>query len=136
MELRSIEVAAGILIDERKQVLLSQRSHLKTFPLQWEFPGGKQEENETNEFALIRELKEELDIKIYEPKFFMEIKHNYAAFRVKIHFYLVNSWSGLVTGNEGQIIRWYSIDQLEKIDLLEADTPVIKELKELIQFAL
>ena len=60
--MRSIEVAAGILIDKKKRVLLSQRSHLKIFPLQWEFPGGKLKENESIEFALIRELKEELNI--------------------------------------------------------------------------
>jgi len=133
--LRSIEVAAGILIDEKKRVLLSQRSHLKIFPLQWEFPGGKLKENESIEFALIRELKEELNIEICDPEFFMQLKYSYETFKVKIHFYLVYSWSGLVIGNEGQIIQWCSTEQLKKIDLLEADAPVIKELKGVIQFA-
>jgi hypothetical protein len=65
----------------------------------------------------------------------MQLKCSYETFKVKIHFYLVYSWSGLVIGNEGQIIQWCSTDQLEKIDLLEADAPVIKELKGVIQFA-
>jgi|TARA_B110000467_G_scaffold161474_1_gene182649 8-oxo-dGTP diphosphatase len=130
--LRNIEVAAGILIDKNKRILLAQRSHLKIFPLQWEFPGGKLEKSESIESALIRELKEELNIEIRETEFLMELKHDYDAFRVKIHFYLVRSWSGLAIGNESQLIQWYSIDQLSDVDLLAADTPVIKVLKKVL----
>jgi hypothetical protein len=62
----------------------------------------------------------------------MKLKHDYDAFRVKIHFYLVHSWSGLAIGNESQLIQWYSLDQLSDVDLLAADTPVIKVLKKVL----
>ena len=90
------------------------------------------EKSESIESALIRELKEELNIEIRETEFLMELKHDYDAFRVKIHFYLVRSWSGLAIGNESQLIQWYSIDQLSDVDLLAADTPVIKVLKKVL----
>ena len=128
----NIEVAAGILVNQNKHILLAQRSNLKKFPLQWEFPGGKLEDNELVQAALIRELKEELGIKIHNPKFLMRLEHSYEEFRVIIHFYLINSWSGLAVGNEGQVIQWYSKEELKDIDLLAADTPVIKELRKIL----
>ena len=62
----------------------------------------------------------------------MRLEHSYEEFRVKIHFYLINSWSGLAVGNEGQVIQWYSKEELKDVDLLAADTPVIKELRKIL----
>ena len=59
-----IEVAAGILIDQRGRVLLMQRLPGKHLAGLWEFPGGKLEPGETIEQALVRELDEELDIEV------------------------------------------------------------------------
>jgi 8-oxo-dGTP diphosphatase len=130
--LQRISVVAGILIDKNKRLLLSQRQSFKTFPLQWEFPGGKIVAGESPEMALIRELKEELNINAKQLKFFLKIEHDYDQLKVLIDFFLVNSWEGRLIANEGQALDWFKLDQLRKVDLLEADDLVIKKLRNII----
>ena len=55
-------VSAVALLDKDNRVLISQRSQNRHMGGLWEFPGGKVEPNETPEFALIRELEEEIGI--------------------------------------------------------------------------
>ena len=130
--MQRISVVAGILIDKNKRLLLSQRQSFKTFPLQWEFPGGKIVAGESPEMALIRELKEELNIDAKQLKFFLKIEHDYDQLKVLIDFFLVNSWEGRLIANEGQALDWFKLDQLRKVDLLEADDLVIKKLRNII----
>ncbi len=130
--MQRISVVAGILIDKNKRLLLSQRQSFKTFPLQWEFPGGKIVAGESPEMALIRELKEELNINAKQLKFFLKIEHDYDQLKVLIDFFLVNSWEGRLIANEGQALDWFKLDQLRKVDLLEADDLVIKKLRNII----
>lgn len=130
--MQRISVVAGILIDKNKRLLLSQRQSFKTFPLQWEFPGGKIVAGESPEMALIRELKEELNINAKQLKFFLKIEHDYDQLKVLIDFFLVNSWEGKLIANEGQALDWFKLDQLRKVDLLEADDLVIKKLRNII----
>ena len=130
--MQRISVVAGILIDKNKRLLLSQRQSFKTFPLQWEFPGGKVVAGESPEMALIRELKEELNINAKQLKFFLKIEHDYDQLKVLIDFFLVNSWEGRLIANEGQALDWFKLDQLRKVDLLEADDLVIKKLRNII----
>ena len=107
-------MAAGILIDKKNQILLAQRSKDKPFPLQWEFPGGKLFKNETSRHALKRELNEDLDIIIQNPKFLIHIEHNYELLKVKIDFFVVYSWLGHVRNNENQIFI-YKVNGLNLI---------------------
>ena len=123
---------AGILIDKNKRLLLSQRQNFKTFPHQWEFPGGKVVVGESPEMALIRELKEELNVDAKQLKFFLKIEHDYDQLKVLIDFFLVNSWEGRLIANEGQALDWFKLDQLRKVDLLEADDLVIRKLRNII----
>ncbi|MGM0422721.1 MAG: NUDIX domain-containing protein, partial [Pseudomonadota bacterium] len=62
-DLKTVLVAAVILVDRDGRILLAQRPEGKPLAGLWEFPGGKVESGETPERALIRELAEELDIK-------------------------------------------------------------------------
>ena len=127
--MQRISVVAGILIDKEKRLLLSQRQSFKAFPLQWEFPGGKVVVGESPEMALIRELKEELNIDAKQLELFLKLEHDYDQLKVLIDFYLVNSWKGRLIANEGQVIDWYKLNQLRQVDLLEADIPVIEKLR-------
>ena len=130
--MQRISVVAGILIDKNKRLLLSQRQSFKTFPLQWEFPGGKVVAGESPEIALIRELKEELNVDAKQLKFFLKLEHDYDQLTVLIDFFLVNSWKGRLIANEGQVLDWYKLDQVRQVDLLEADTLVIEKLRSII----
>ncbi|MEC7860044.1 MAG: (deoxy)nucleoside triphosphate pyrophosphohydrolase [Pseudomonadota bacterium] len=130
--MQRISVVAGILIDKNKRLLLSQRQNFKTFPHQWEFPGGKVVVGESPEMALIRELKEELNVDAKQLKFFLKIEHDYDQLKVLIDFFLVNSWKGRLIANEGQVLDWFKLDQVRQVDLLEADILVIQKLRNII----
>ena len=131
--MKQISVSAGILINNDNQILLSQRTADKSFPGQWEFPGGKIESSETAHEALIRELKEELGIDIDNSYLFKRIEHYYDSFTANIEFFLVDSWSGELSGEEGQLVRWFSVRDLRNLPILAADNPVIEELQELLR---
>lgn len=131
--MKQISVSAGILINNDNQILLSQRTADKSFPGQWEFPGGKIESSETAHEALIRELKEELGIDIDNSYLFKTIEHYYDSFKANIEFFLVDSWSGELSGEEGQLVRWFSVRDLRDLPILAADNPVIEELQELLR---
>ncbi|MAC91618.1 MAG: 8-oxo-dGTP diphosphatase MutT [Woeseiaceae bacterium] len=128
--MKQISVSAGILINNDNQILLSQRTADKSFPGQWEFPGGKIESSETANEALIRELKEELGIDIDNSYLFKRIEHYYDSFIANIEFFIVDSWSGELSGEEGQLVRWFSAGDLKDLPILAADNPVIEELYE------
>ena len=119
--MKQISVSAGILINNDNQILLSQRTADKSFPGQWEFPGGKIESSETAHEALIRELKEELGIDIDNSYLFKRIEHYYDSFTANIEFFLVDSWSGELSGEEGQLVRWFSVRDLRDLPILAAN---------------
>ena len=126
--MKEIFVVAGILIGHDKSLLLAQRSAEKSFPLQWEFPGGKIEEGEDSESALKRELFEELNIEVDKMKLFDSIVHQYELFRANIEFFLVNEWSGRLLNKEGQNLHWKKLSDLRGLEILDADVPVINKL--------
>ena len=126
--MKEIFVVAGILFDHDKSILLSQRSAEKSFPLQWEFPGGKIEEGENSGGALKRELFEELNIEIDKIKLFDSVVHEYELFRANIEFFLINEWSGKLINKEGQNLHWKKLNDLSGLKILDADVPVINKL--------
>lgn len=69
-----INVVAAVIKDENEKILITQRNLKKAQGGLWEFPGGKIEPNETRENAIIREIKEELDIDLECKKINGEIK--------------------------------------------------------------
>ena len=126
--MKEIFVVAGILIDHDKSILLAQRSAEKSFPLQWEFPGGKIEDGENSEGALKRELFEELNIEVDKMKLFDSVVHEYELFIANIEFFLVNEWSGNLLNKEGQNLHWKKLKDLRGLKILDADIPVISKL--------
>lgn len=119
-----MNVACGIIIKESK-ILICQRSSEKSLPLKWEFPGGKQEINETLEDCLLREIKEELciDIEIIEklPKH----SHKYDFAEIILHPYVCYIKSGEITLKEHLNYKWCSKEEITQHDLAEADIPII-----------
>jgi len=89
-----IDVAAGILRDERGRVLLMQRLPGKHLAGLWEFPGGKVEEGETVEQALVRELDEELGIELRACTPVISLPWHYPGKSVRLHALRVTDWAG------------------------------------------
>lgn len=127
-------VAAVALIDVDGRVLLAQRPEGKMMAGLWEFPGGKVKPSETPEAALIRELKEELDIDVEEaclaPLTFAS--HRYEQFHLLMPLYVCRRWEGTVSAREGQALKWVRAQLLGDYPMPPADKPLIPVLQDLL----
>ena len=83
-----VEVVAALIWDKDK-FLICQRPANKARALLWEFVGGKVEQGETKEQALIRECREELNIVLNVGDVFMEVVHEYPD--ITVHLTLFNA---------------------------------------------
>src|ERR1700740_1819731 len=97
-------VAACALVDVDGRVLIAQRPEGKQLAGLWEFPGGKVEPGETPEEALVRELKEELDIEVAQACLspFVFTSFTYESFHLLMPLWLCRRWSGSVQALEHQ----------------------------------
>ena len=127
-------VAACALVDLDGRVLLARRPEGKKMAGLWEFPGGKLNPGETPEVALIRELKEELDIDVtaacLAPLFFAS--HGYDRFHLLMPLYVCRRWKGTPQGKEGQALSWVHKDKLAEYPMPEADRPLVPLLRDFL----
>ncbi len=125
-------VAAAALIDKDGRVLVAQRPEGKPMAGLWEFPGGKVKEGETPEFALCREIEEELGIEVRECCFtpIAFASHSYKEFHLVMPLYVCRMWKGIVTPREGQAVKWMKINELYGLKMPDADVPLISQLME------
>ncbi|MFC3148981.1 Nudix family hydrolase [Piscinibacterium candidicorallinum] len=100
------EVAVGVILDDRGQVLFAQRPAGKPYAGWWEFPGGKIEAGETVQQALYRELEEELGIRICDCQPWITLQHVYPHATVRLQFCKVRGFDGTPHGREGQAYLW------------------------------
>lgn len=131
---RIVLVAAAALVDSDNRVLIARRPAGKSMAGLWEFPGGKVEAGETPEFALRRELFEELEIDVCErclsPLTFAS--HAYETFHLLMPLYLCRQWDGVVTPREGQELAWVRPLALTDYPMPPADIPLIPILRDLL----
>jgi 8-oxo-dGTP diphosphatase len=127
-------VAACALVDVDGRVLISQRPEGKPLAGLWEFPGGKVEDQERPELALLRELKEELAIDVSEaclaPLTFAS--HAYETFHLLMPLYVCRRWQGQVQALEGQAVKWVRAIRLRDFPMPPADLPLIPHLIDLL----
>ncbi len=125
-------VAAAALVDRDGRVLVAQRPEGKPMAGLWEFPGGKVKEGETPEFALCREIEEELGMDTretcYVPIAFAS--HSYEDFHLLMPLYVCRMWKGDPTPREGQQIKWVRPNELFNMQMPPADVPLISQLME------
>jgi len=122
-------VAALILKDSK--LLACQRTRHQIMPLKWEFPGGKIEEGEQPRDALRRELEEELGIDAIIGDEVARIVHEYpSGGSVELRFYSVRSYKGTIENRIFRDVRWVERGELTKLDFLEADLQLVRDLSE------
>lgn len=128
--MKTIEVVAAIIKHDNR-ILATQRGYgeFKGF---WEFPGGKMEEGEAPEDALVREIKEELDTLIEVGDLMETVEYDYPQFHLKMHCYICSIISGELVLNEHEAARWLTRDTLNSVDWLPADEALIERLREVI----
>ena len=123
-----IRVAAGVIRDRSGNILLSQRPEGKHLAGTWEFPGGKCDAGESARDALIRELDEELGIRVETAAPLLTLTHAYPELTVRLILLEVESYSGRPRGREGQSLRWLPPFELAGVDMPAADRPILKAL--------
>jgi 8-oxo-dGTP diphosphatase len=129
-----ILVAAAILIDKENRLLLAKRPEGKSMAGLWEFPGGKVHDNELPEEALVRELREELDIIVdygcLSPLTFAS--HPYPEFHLLMPIYACRVWLGTPHPREGQKLAWVKKDETHNYAMPPADSRILSVLLRLI----
>jgi 8-oxo-dGTP diphosphatase len=132
--LKVVHVVAAALVDADRRVLLAQRPAGKAMAGLWEFPGGKVDAGEIPEFALMRELREELGIET-RPGCFLPggfASHSYEDFHLLMPLFICHVWSGTLQPREGQILKWVRPADMYDYPMPEADIPLVAQLMALL----
>jgi 8-oxo-dGTP diphosphatase len=123
----TVDVAAGVVLREG-HVLVSRRrpeDHLGGF---WEFPGGKIEPGETAPEAIVRELREELDVVVSVGPRWGILAVRYDERLVRLHFYFATIHSGVPRPVECDECRWVPVQDLPTLSFPDADRTLLETL--------
>ncbi|MGJ8528972.1 (deoxy)nucleoside triphosphate pyrophosphohydrolase [Maritalea sp.] len=127
-------VVACALVDADRRVLIARRPEDKNMGGLWEFPGGKVEPDETPEAAIIRELKEELDINTKEaclaPLTFASF--SYEKFHLLMPLYVCRKWQGTPVAREHSALKWVKPQRMRDYPMPPADEPLVAHLCDLL----
>lgn len=126
--MKEIKVVAAIIQKENK-ILATKRGYGE-FINMWEFPGGKIEPGETKEEALIREIKEELNIEISVDKFALDIEYQYPNFYLFMSCFMCSIKEGSIELLEHNDGKWITKEDLNTLNWLPADIDAVNYLKE------
>lgn len=125
------QIAVGLILNENNELLIALRPNDSMLGGLWEFPGGKQEENETLEETTARELKEELGVDVEVFSKFQDLRHAYSHFKITMHAFWCRIKSGVPEPKSSQEIKWVSLDQIDQFPFPKANKTLIKGLKNL-----
>jgi len=132
--MKTLLVVAAALVNSKNEVLLAERPSGKRLAGKWEFPGGKVEEHESPEVALVRELHEELGIGVapidLEPFWFLS--HDYGAefgFHLLMPVYICKRWHGVPHPHEHARLTWSHPRDMHALDMIEADAELVEKLQ-------
>ena len=120
-----LQVVGAAIFNENGELLCAQRGYglLKG---KWEFPGGKVEAGETDEEAIVREIKEELGIHIEANELIDSNFNEYDDKNVNLMVYKCTYVSGKIHDTEHQALKWVNPIESEKLDWAEADRPILE----------
>ena len=123
-----VHVVVGVIPNSKKEILVTQRPTQKSYSGYWEFPGGKKEANETAYQALVRELKEELDLEVLAAEPWKKLDYVYPEKLVELDLWIVTEFKREPKGMENQDFQWVALDKLAEIDFLPANKLVLAEV--------
>lgn len=126
--MKTTKVVAAI-IRNQDRIFATQRGYGE-FKDGWEFPGGKIEEGETSENALIREIREELDTEISVGEKITCVEYDYPKFHLSMDCFWAEIVSGDLVLKEHEAAKWLSREELDSVDWLPADLELIEKIKE------
>ncbi len=121
------EVVAALIWEDDKFMICQRPAH-KARGLLWEFVGGKVEEGETGEQALIRECREELDVTVAVEDVFMDVVHEYPDLTVHLTLFNSRIAEGVPKMLEHNDIKWITPQEIPNFDFCPADEEILKKI--------
>lgn len=127
-------IAAVAMVDDDGRVLIARRPEGKPMAGLWEFPGGKLEEGETPEAALVREMKEELGVETCAGcmSALTVASHRYEMFHLLMPLFVCRQWKGIPQALEGQELKWVQPSELSQYPMPEANRTMVSLVKQLL----
>ena len=128
--MKTVRVVAGIIIEDGK-VFATQRGYGE-FKDGWEFPGGKIEQGETPEEAVVREIMEELDTEVEVKELFDTVEYVYPKFHLSMDCFICKIKKGDLVLKEHEAAKWLAKETLHTVDWLPADYGLVEKLREML----
>ncbi|WJQ07495.1 (deoxy)nucleoside triphosphate pyrophosphohydrolase [Geobacillus stearothermophilus] len=125
---RTIYVVGAAIRNERGDILCALRAPDMSLPNVWEFPGGKVEEGERSEDALVREIREELGCTISVGELLADVFHEYEHAIVHLRTYEARLVDGEPRAREHAELRWVPLQALRSLEWAPADIPTVEAL--------
>jgi 8-oxo-dGTP diphosphatase len=123
------QVAAAVILRPDGAFLLGQRAQDTFYAGYWEFPGGKVEKGETPREALVRELREELEIEVLAATPWIVREHVYEHAHVRLNFFRVTAWRGEIKDHVHAALSWQRVGSIDVAPMLPANAPVLAALR-------
>ena len=129
--MKTIKVVAAVICDslENTTKIFATARGYGEFKGKWEFPGGKVEPGETPQQALVREIQEELAVKIEVGELIDTIEYDYPAFHLSMDCFLCVVVDGEIILKEAEAAKWLDKYELYSVDWLPADIALIEKLQ-------
>lgn len=128
--MKTIRVVAAIIVENDK-IFATQRGYGE-FKGGWEFPGGKIEEGETPQQALVREIQEELDTEIEIGELVERVEYDYPQFHLSMDCFFCKIKSGKLVLKEHEDAKWLRRDELGSVAWLPADEGLVEKLSTIV----
>ena len=127
---RTVRVVAALIPQpgDDSRYLVQQRLPGGSRALLWEFPGGKVEAGETDEAALARECREELDVELEVGRRLWEGRHTYPDLTVELVLYACTLVSGEPKTLGAHALRFLTPAEMTALPFCEADIPLLEDL--------
>ena len=129
---KTVKVVGAIIINECDEVLCALRSPKMSLPNYWGFPGGKIEQGETPEEAVVREIMEELDTEVEVKELFDTVEYDYPKFHLSMDCFICKIKKGDLVLKEHEAAKWLAKETLHTVDWLPADYGLVEKLREML----
>ena len=132
---KTIRVVAAVIKatnENGEPIIFATQRGYGDFKGGWEFPGGKIEEGETPQDALIREIREELDTEIVVGELIETIEYDYPTFHLSMDCFWAEIVSGDLVLKEHEAAKWLTKDELGSVEWLPADVALVEKIREAV----
>lgn len=132
--MKTIKVVAAVICSslESKEYVLATSRGYGDYKGMWEFPGGKIEPGETPRQAIVREIKEELDVEIAIGGFLQTVEYDYPDFHLSMDCFWCKIVDGQLLAKEALEIRWLNKNEMDDLIWLPADLIIIPQIKDMM----